>query len=390
MRRAFWLISILLISLLAGWFGWRYWQGPLLSGYVLESRPLIQRVVASGVVESQSLVQIGSEITGTVTRRLVREGDSVRAGDLLLELRDDEPRAKLREAEATLRQLVEHDRPQAETSFRDAETQLAQATRERQRRETLQASGAIPHESLEQARQHERNAQENLNRARLTRESLAKNASQEQQLQQRIQAARAALARTRLYAPVDGIVQSRHVEPGDLVQPSKVLFELARNNSFEIVLPLDEKSLAPVAIGQKARVIADAYPEKPLNAEVSFIAPAVDPARGTVDVHLNFTEATDFLRQGMTVSVDIRTAAREHALVIPHDALHQRSAQQATVFILNNGEVQERRVELGLRGSTASEVLAGLHAGDAVLTGSVVAGQKGRLQALPFPDRVTE
>lgn len=389
MRRAFWLMLVVLVPLLAG-LGWRTWQGPPLSGYVLESRPLIQRVVASGVVESQSLVQMGSEITGTVTRRLVREGDSVRAGDLLLELRDDEPRAKLREAEATLRQLIEHDRPQAETSFRDAETQLAQATRERQRRETLHASGAIPQESLEQARQHERNAQESLNRARLTRESLAKNASQEQQLQQRIYAARAAVARTRLYAPADGVVQSRHVEPGDLVQPSKVLFEIARTNSREIVLPLDEKSLAPVAIGQKARVIADAYPEKPLNAEVSFIAPAVDPARGTVDVHLNLTESADFLRQGMTVSVDIRTAARERALVIPHDALHQRSAQNATVFILNNGEVQERRVELGLRGSTASEVRTGLHEGDIVLIGSVTAGQRGRLNALPLPNLVTE
>ena len=380
---------VVLVPLLAG-LGWRTWQGPPLSGYVLESRPLIQRVVASGVVESQSLVQMGSEITGTVTRRLVREGDSVHAGDLLLELRDDEPRAKLREAEAALRQLIEHDRPQAETSFRDAETQLAQATRERQRRETLHASGAIPQESLEQARQHERNAQENLNRARLTRESLAKNASQEQQLQQRIYAARAAVARTRLYAPADGVVQSRHVEPGDLVQPSKVLFEIARTNSREIVLPLDEKSLAPVAVGQKARVIADAYPEKPLNAEVSFIAPAVDPARGTVDVHLNLTESADFLRQGMTVSVDIRTAARERALVIPHDALHQRSAQNATVFILNNGEVQERRVELGLRGSTASEVRTGLHEGDIVLIGSVTAGQRGRLNALPLPNLVTE
>lgn len=390
MRRAAGLIAVVLVLLLLAGLGWRYWQGPLLSGYLVESRPLIQRVVASGVVDSQSLVTIGSEITGTVTRRFVREGDIVRTGDPLLELRDDEPRAKLREAEAALKQLIEHERPQAEASLRDAENQLAQATRERQRRETLHASGAVTQESLEQARQHERNAQENLNRARLTRDALAKGASQEQQFQQRLQAARAAVARTRLQAPVDGIVQSRHAEPGDLVQPSKVLFEIARTNSQEIVLPLDEKSLAPVAIGQKARIIADAYPEKLLNAEVSFIAPAVDPTRGTVDVHLNLTDTADFLRQGMTVSVDIRTATRDHALVVPHDALHQHTAQRAKVFVLVQGEVQERDVTLGLRGSAASEVLTGLQKGDAVLIGSVSSGQRGRLNALPFPDRVTE
>lgn len=95
-------LVILAIALLAlgGWLIWRQLQGPELPAYRLEARPLVQRVVASGEVDSQSLAQVGSEITGVVAARHVREGDAVNAGDLLLELRDDEQRARLREAEA--------------------------------------------------------------------------------------------------------------------------------------------------------------------------------------------------------------------------------------------------------------------------------------------------
>lgn len=64
----------------------RAWRGPELPGYRVEVRPLAQRVVASGQVSSASLARVGSEITGVVKARHVREGDRVQPGDLLLEL----------------------------------------------------------------------------------------------------------------------------------------------------------------------------------------------------------------------------------------------------------------------------------------------------------------
>jgi len=87
-RRAFPLLVALV--LLGAWLFWRQLQGPQLPAYRVEARPLVQRVVASGEVDSQSLAQVGSEITGVIAARHVREGDAVKAGDLLLELRDDE------------------------------------------------------------------------------------------------------------------------------------------------------------------------------------------------------------------------------------------------------------------------------------------------------------
>lgn len=380
------LVPLLLLALPA----WRHWQGPLLPGYRIEARPLVQRVVASGEVSSQSLAQVGSEITGVVARRAVREGDAVRAGDLLLALRDDEQQARLREAEAALRQLQDSDRPQAAAALREAQSALNQAERELARRETLQARGLLAVEALEQARQIRIRAREALNRARLDAAALAAGASQEQLLRQRLEAARAALAKTRIHAQHDGIVQTRSVEPGDLVQPGRVLLEIARTDSREILLPLDEKNLAPLALGQHARVIADAYPERALQARVAFIAPAVDPARGTLDVHLELLEPADFLRQGMTVSVEIRTAERERALVLPHDALRQRDGERARVLVLDAGRVAEREVRLGLRGSALSEVLDGLQDGAQVLAVDAEPGRRARLQPLALPAAGTE
>src|SRR5690606_22954882 len=76
--------------LLLPWFAWRQGRRPGIPDYQVERRPLVQRVVASGEVGSQSLAQVGSEITGVVKRRHVRQGDAVRAGDLLIELHDEE------------------------------------------------------------------------------------------------------------------------------------------------------------------------------------------------------------------------------------------------------------------------------------------------------------
>lgn len=375
----------LLGLLLLGGYVWQQWRGPEVAGYRLEPRPLVQRVVASGEVDSQSISQIGSEITGVIAQRLVREGDQVQAGDLLLSLNDEEQQAKLREASAALRQLTDSSRPQAQATLAELNDRLAQLSRERQRREQLFKRQLLSVEQLEQARQLELIARLARDRAQLVATAQAPGGSEEQVLRQRLAAAVANLAKTQIFAQTSGLVQSRAVEPGDLVQPGRVLLTLARADSQEIRLPLDEKSLAPVAVGQSATVIADAYPQQPLAARVSFMAPQVDAARGTLDVHLALLEPAAFLRQGMTVSVSIETGRRPQALVLPNDALRARQGEHAEVLRVRDGVVDVVAVRLGLQGTGLSEVLDGLQAGDQVLSGDAVAGQRVRWreQALP-------
>lgn len=385
--------ALLLLPLplaLLAFLAWRAWQGPLLPAYRLEMRPLVQRVVASGEVSSQSLARVGSELTGVIKVRHVREGDAVKPGDLLLELDDSEQQARLGEAEAALRQLIESERPQAQATLRETESLLARASRERERREALFERQLLSAEVRDQSRHAEAVARAARARARLNVSTLVPGGTAEQQLRQRLEQARSALAKTRIVAQFAGIVQTRNVEPGDLVRPGDTLLEIARQGSQEILLPLDEKNLAPLQLGQSAQVIADAFPERALAARVGYLAPAVDPARGTLDVHLDLVEPADFLRQGMTVSVSIETARRERALVIANDALQAVAGQRAEVLRVQGGEVERVAVRLGLRGTSLSEVVEGLAAGDAVLVDNAEPGQRVRLREQPLPAGVAE
>ena len=379
-------LAVMALLLLA----WRQWQGPLLPAYQVESRPLVQRVVASGEVSSQSLARIGSELTGVVKARHVREGDQVQPGTLLIELHDEDQQARAREAEAALRQLTDSSRPQAIAALREAQSNLDQASRELQRRDALFDRQLLSSEAREQARSTEIARRVARDRAKLQVDALAVGGSEEQQLMERLSQARSTLAKTRILAPAAGTVQTRQVEPGDLVKPGDILLEIARADSREILLPLDEKNLAPLALGQRAKVIADAWPERVLDAHVSYLAPAVDVARGTLDVHLQLDSPADFLRQGMTVSVNIETARRDQTLVIANDVLRARDGQRAEVLRVRDGQVERVGVRLGLRSVALSEVLEGLEPGDWVLGADAEEGQRVRLVPQPLPAGVAQ
>lgn len=379
-------LAVMALLLLA----WRQWQGPLLPAYQVESRPLVQRVVASGEVSSQSLARIGSELTGVVKARHVREGDQVQRGTLLIELHDEDQQARVREAEAALRQLTDSSRPQAIAALREAQSNLDQASRELQRRDALFDRQLLSSEAREQARSTEIARRVARDRAKLQVDALAVGGSEEQQLMERLSQARSTLAKTRILAPAAGTVQTRQVEPGDLVKPGDILLEIARADSREILLPLDEKNLAPLALGQRAKVIADAWPERVLDAHVSYLAPAVDVARGTLDVHLQLDSPADFLRQGMTVSVNIETARRDQTLVIANDVLRARDGQRAEVLRVRDGQVERVGVRLGLRSVALSEVLEGLEPGDWVLGADAEEGQRVRLVPQPLPAGVAQ
>lgn len=366
-------------------FGVQKWRGPVLPGLTVEFMPLELRIVASGEVRYQSLARIGSEITGTVLARHVREGDRVSKDDLLIELNPDELQARLAQAKTLLQQLREVSRPQAQAALTEARDNLRQVSREARRREALAVKGVISAEQVEQAQRIELNAKTALTRAQLAADSLAVDGTEEQLLQQRIVSAEAELAKTRIYAPFAGRVQTRNVEPGDLVQPSKVLLEIARSDGLEVVVALDEKNFAPLKLQQPVQLIADAWPEQTVPGVVSFIAPAVDSSRGTIDVHISVltddSKQRNIFLQGMTVSANIIAAERERTLVLPNDYLLTSSAGQTQVLRWQDGAVSALDVQLGLRNMTHSEILSGLAEGDVVVqAGKVSDGQRARVR----------
>ena len=361
-------------------------RGPALAGYKVAERPLVQTVVATGRVVAVSRAQIGSPVTGVVIERRVREGDRVQAGDVLAVLRADDMEAAVRDAEAALAQLQQSTRPQAQAALREAEARLTQATREAQRRRELFQQQAIAREEMEQAIQAETTARANTEQARLTARSLLAGNPAEAAARARVASSKAQLAKTTIRAEVAGTVLTRNAEPGDLVQPGRILFEIAQTGDTEIQVPLDEKNLEVLAIGQTAMCIADAYPARPFPAKVGFIAPSVDPQRGTVDIRLTVTPVPSFLRQDMTVSVNVETGRRDKAIVVPNEALTAMDGNRAELWLIVDGRATKRPVQLGLRGLTQTEVTSGLHVGDWILSDARASVAPGdRVRVVPGP-----
>lgn len=383
-RRWVLVAAICLVLAILGWVLVQKVRGPALAGYQAVSQPLVQAVVATGRIVAVSRAQVGSPVTGVVVERRVQEGDAVQPGDVLAVLRADDLEAAVREAEAALGQLQQSTRPQAQAAAREADARWIQASREAARRRDLFKRQLIARETMEQSLQAETVARTAAEQARLTARSLAAGNPNEAAARARVATAKAQLAKTTIRAEVAGTVLTRNAEPGDLVQPGRVLFEIARAGATEVLVPLDEKNLEVLALGQTAMCIADAYPSRPFPARVAFIAPSVDPQRGSVDIRLSVTPVPDFLRQDMTVSVNVETGRRNRAVVVPNDALGVVDGNKAELWLVVNGRAIRREVTLGLRGLALTEITAGLQAGDWTLTDAQAAVEEGdRVRVVP-------
>ncbi len=368
----FWITLVILIA--ASVYGVVRWRGVKVSTTVPERRDLEQHIVSSGRVRVPTRVQVSAQSGGLVVAVGAVEGQRVRAGDLLVQLDDGTARASVAQAEAAVNQAkarVEQLRRVgaivASESLRQAQTNLERAQTELERTTKLVASAAVPAVELESARraveiaQAQRTAAEaqQIASAPLGADSrIALTAQLQSQAQ--LSGARILLAQTKMTALQSGTVLSRSVEPGDVVQPARTLLVVAADADVQLVIQPDERNLAWIRLGQKARASADAYPQQVFDAVVSYIAPAVDPQRGSVEVRLEVASPPDFLKPDMTVSVDLTVAAKSHVLTIQSEAVRGVASAAPYVLAVEDGRVVRRDVQLGIRGDGSMEVTRGI------------------------------
>jgi HlyD family secretion protein len=369
---------------------WWSARPPVLPTVTVESAPLVRTVRFSARVATLSRVDVGSTITGRVLQVVAREGQSVKAGDVLLRLENQELRAALEQAVANHTQAVARlaglrstGRSTAQAAVAQAESVLLATQADLQRQKELVAQGFVSPARLDEATRAVAVADAQLNSARASRAANAEQGSELVQAQSQVDAARAAvdtaqarLAQTVLTASSDAQVLVRAVEPGRIVQPGAALFTLALSGPLQLVAQVDERYLDQLQVGQQASVVADAFATQTFAARVLSIAPLVNAQRGAVEVKFALVQAAPaFLREGMSLSVEVETARREQALVLPVTALRNESAgethpaHQAHVRLVREGRVAEQTVKLGLRTLESVEVLGGLSKGDAVLLG---------------------
>jgi HlyD family secretion protein len=303
----------------------------------------------------------------------------VELGDVLITLRADDLAARVREAEAALQQLRTSRRPQAMAALKQSQAQLEQTLREAKRRRDLYKTESISKEIYEKAEQALTLAQASEEQSNLLSESLKPGASEELILIERLNAAQAALARTEIKSQFAGVVLTRDVAPGDVVQPGRLLIEIAKDGTTEVLIPVDERNLGVLALGQPARCIADAYPNRVFEAKINFIAPTVDPQRGTVDVRLTVDPTPDFLLQDMTITATIQTNKRDAAITLSNDLIREPQNGKGVVWLVRDGTVTAQTVTLGLRGLSATEITQGIKPGDlVVLSAKVKLGERVR------------
>jgi HlyD family secretion protein len=353
---------------------------PTVSLATVGEAPLVQTLVFSGRVAAPIRVDLGATITGRVLEVRVREGDSVAAGDLLARLESAEVQAQLSQAEASLRVAQarlagqrELGVPTSDAALETARASLEAAQRDAQRNRDLFDRGFVSQARIDDTDRAVRIARAQLDAARAGVRANAGGGSEAAQARLRIDEARAAvglaqarLAQTRITAQADGRIVTRLVEPGQIVQPGRALFTFAVTGATQVVGQADEKFLAQIAVGQPARVVADAFPREPFDARIVRIAPGIDAQRGTVEVKFEVATPPPFLREDMTLSLQVTVGRRERALTLPAQSVIG-AGLDAAVRRLVDGRVVQQAVRTGLRTLERVEILQGLQAGDAVL-----------------------
>ena len=361
--------------------------------------PLVRTLQFSARVETLSRVEVGATVTGRVQEVLVREGDSVRAGQPLVRLEADEARAALaqavaseQQAQARLAGLRSTGRSATRAQLEQAEANLTAARAELGRVQQLVAQGFLSASRLDDATRAVGVAEAQRDAATAQTQANADRGTDTVQAQAQLQAARAATASARarlgqmlVEAPAAGRVLRRDVEPGQIVQPGRALLGLALDGPTQIVAQVDERFLEQLRVGQRAAVVADAYAGQPLAATVLSIAPAIDAQRGAVEVKFSLDQPPPaFLREDMTLSVEVETARRDRALVLPARAVRQEQGAEK-VLVANGRRAVERPLRTGLRTLDAVEVLDGVREGeDVLLAPALKAGDRVRVQRVEW------
>jgi len=280
----------------------------------------------SSNLEAEDEVQVFAEAPRRVTELLVEEGTPVRKGRTLIQLQDDEQKSAVAKAEI----------------------ELKESERDYERAKELYEQKLVTEETYTEAGY------------KVERNRLA------------LADARRELSYTQVRAPIAGIVTERLVNLGDQVTVNQPLFRIVDFDSIVARIYVPEKDMARLAVGQPARLKADALGGQVFAGSIDRISPIVDPATGTVKVTVA-TPRQEGLRPGMYVEVELVTAVHDAALLVPKRALVYDNDQVFVFRLKDERRVERLRVTALLENTDFIEPAGGLDAGDEL----IVAGQSG-------------
>ena len=282
-------------------------------------------ITALGSLVADQQIDVSPEVDGQVAKVAFKDGQAIKAGQVLFQLDDAVARAQLAAAQAKLRLSKENFA----------------------RNQKLLAQDALSQQALDQAS-----------------EELAENkANTDQQ--------RLLVEKMRLTAPFSGTVGSRTANIGQYVSVGQTLVTLVNTNSLKVIYHVPEVYLSQLKLGQTVEITSDALPGEKFSGTVNYISPAIDVATRTVEVHATVPNDAQQLAPGMFVRVEQELSERQKALLVPDTALVS-TISGSKVYIAEKGRAVEKLVKVGVRLDNQVELTAGLTVKDKV----IIAGQQ--------------
>src|SRR2546428_482750 len=319
---------------------------------------------ASGYITPRRRATIAAKITGRVTGVFFDEGTRLAQGQLLATLDDSDVKRALDSAKA--------DRDSAQAAIADYEVQLKNAQIALRRAEQLQKAGVQTQEALDNAT----TAADSLKaKIVLARQQVAASES-------RIAVAQQAVDNCTIRAPFAGIVVSKDAQVGEMVSPISAgggftrtgIATIVDMNSNEIEVDVNESYIARVVTGQKVVATLDAYPDWQIPCKVRTVIPTADRQKATVKVRISFDKLDPKILPDMGVKVAFlgnepvaqKGKGSAAKALIPQSAVRQDGGN-SIVFLVRDGKLERRAVNLGAQHGSDVEVMAGVSPGDSLV-----------------------
>ena len=298
----------------------------------------------SGDLHPIETVVVRARLEGDLDAVNVREGDVVRAGQVLARFDDNEQESALRSAEA--------DRVAAQSELTNAQWNAEQSAQ-------LFKAGAISQQAHNTAQQAVATAKARLAAA-----------------DSRVRATSSVVRDTRVIAPTTGIVSKRQIENGEHVARGAAMLEIVRNDVLELVAAVPARAAGAVRVGQAVRFVADG---RDFGGRVARVSPTIDPATRSITVYVEVPNPSGAIRGGTFATGQVVSRTVSNVLAIPRDAIHYSAdgASQYAYRIVNDA-IEYAQLKTGVTDDRLGlvEILDGLKAGDRIITGNV--GNVGR------------
>jgi HlyD family secretion protein len=376
-----WMIALLVVAGL-GLLIWRYTRPkPIEVALKPVTRGIVERTVAntrSGTIKACRRAKLSPSIGGQISNLPIKEGDTVKQGQLLLELWNRDLKAQA--------VLAEREVASARSRSRSACLKADVADREAQRMLRLRKNNVVAEEQTDKA----------VAEAEALKAECQAAQTQVGVSESRLAVARAKLERTRLVAPFDGVIAEINGELFEYVTPSPVgiptppAVDIIDNACFYVTAPIDEVDAGGIRVGMPARITMDAFPDRRFEGTVRRIADYVldlEKQARTVDVEVVFTHPGDikYLLAGYSADIEVILDTRNDVVRVPTEAV--MGGRYAYVFLPDPGKVEKREIRTGLSNWDQTEVLDGLSPDELVVVNVDNPGLKDGAKAIPLKEK---